>query len=953
MSDDKAAIIGLLVKKNIENDHLRREIEFLKQRTDGRWPDMSKSYLGGQENPRATEVLRAIGEMFSRYQGGAPELEQDGISIRNSAYKLASKLEQSQRQPNLETSFGHSDIPSAIKNLNFDYATSDGLQQDKNKLLAEMEHVLKRISDPLRRSADFPARNSNISPFKDSSDHPSEREEHRTEIINGVPTRIKIYRQNVESITNIKAFHLDSPSRHPSELAAALRKIGDLEAENHMLQSRLDMQGSRGVSKAMGDVTSSLIQRDLQDWRTKAVEAEADKQSAIRELEMEQARCKGAIEEREELQKKVGRLSQKIEDLKEDLDSANRRLKEVEHKSNVDSRQTYDVRGQLDAKSREIEELREDLMRKKSLIAELEGKHKALFDENLNLKQKARELQTDFDAKKRSASELEDRLAAAERAMVARHEAEKKLNEDLAEMDSTLAILKDKLEEKQSALEGSTQREKQLKDEVGQLKQSIRELNEDINSSKGLLNKNETDALKQTQRHRDFYRNAMRREALQLGQLKDKVHELNLELKEARLMASREMIDCRRSMQAIKNLLRNKGEFCPKGTLKSLVEMKEKHNEEMPKLMVKLASYEDMINQRDSQHQSNITLRDREIESLERQIHAIREEKTRVEINRMSEQAEVENQLQKYKSQMKEIERENDTAVEENMKFRKEIKRKDREIAELKEELEGHVDKVSELKKKNQSLKTELEELQAQPRRETPSKTQDLTIRSIDERTRPTASQHLPRWTAAQGEGDCPAHVDIYIDASDKKHPRYSVETRPSAGPQARRDTRPDTDEQVAELQRQLGKAHERLHHYERQLQFGQNKGKQQQEFEARMGELDSKLSELQILIQLKDEEIERLTRQMSASKPVSAGSPGEDSDRAEVLRQRTEAMLAKVDKKLALASVNQRGTEKTNAEYLAYEVDTLKRRLQDATKRYVNEYISVCQRSLDIYEQL
>lgn len=953
ITDDKAALITMLVKKNIENDHLRREIEFLRQRTEGRWPDMTKAYPSSGENPKATEVLRAIGEVFSKYQQSAPELEQEGISVRNSAYKLASKMEQSQRQPHLDASFGNSDIPTAIKNLNFGNSTPDSWQQDRNKLLMEIEYVLRRISDPLRQSADFAGRSSSISPFKDSHHQYPDGEEYRTEIINGVPTRVKVPKRNVENVTNIRTFHLESPSRQPNELSAALRKISDLEAENQILQSRLDMQGGRGMPREMSDMTTSLIQRDLQDWRTKAIEAEADRQSALRELEMEHARFNTAVEERDELQKKIKSLSKKIDDLKEELEAANRKVKETEHKSNVDNRQSYDIRGQLDAKNREIDSLREDLNTKKGQLAEAEGKYKALFDENLEAKQKLRISEADYETKRRSAAELADKLSVAERAIYMHKETEHKLNDDLSEMDSTLAILKDKLEAKQSSLEASVKREKELTNALNDLKRENRELYEDINSNKGLLSKNETEALKQTQMHRDIYRNAIKKKALQLGQLKQKVHEINLDIKEARLLASREMIDCRRTMQAIKNLLHSKGEFCPKGTLQALVEMKEKHNEEIPRLMVKLASYEDIINRRDSQHSSNITLRNQEIESLERQLQMIRDEKNRVEVNRMSEQAQIEDQLHKYKSQLKLIERENDNAVEENIKFKKENQRKDREIADMKEDLESKDARIEELRKTNKKLQSKIDEVEDQVKKETPTKTQELTIRSIEEDTRQSPSHKAPRLTAAPTEGDCPAHVDIYIDASDKKNHRYTIETRPSVDQMTRKEYTAESQAEIDDLQKQLVRAYDRINQCERQLQTSQSKGKQQQEFEARMGELDSKLSELQVLIQLKDEEIDRLNKQLAVSRPGSTNSIGEDSDRVEVLRQRTEAMLAKVDKKLALASAKKNQINKSNVEFLAYEVDTLKRRLQDASKRYVNEYISVCQRSLDIYEQL
>ena len=86
-------------------------------------------------------------------------------------------------------------------------------------------------------------------------------------------------------------------------------------------------------------------------------------------------------------------------------------------------------------------------------------------------------------------------------------------------------------------------------------------------------------------------------------------------------------------------------------------------------------------------------------------------------------------------------------------------------------------------------------------------------------------------------------------------------------------------------------------------------------------------------------------------------------------MRQRTEAMLRKVEKKLrelkdALQSKSLRGSQDKQIQREAeqavedlnamlQEVSSLRKRLSDAAKRYVNEYIAVCQRGIDLYELL
>ena len=60
--------------------------------------------------------------------------------------------------------------------------------------------------------------------------------------------------------------------------------------------------------------------------------------------------------------------------------------------------------------------------------------------------------------------------------------------------------------------------------------------------------------------------------------------------------------------------------------------------------------------------------------------------------------------------------------------------------------------------------------------------------------------------------------------------------------------------------------------------------------------------------------------------------------------------MLNKVEKKVQDMQ-SRRTAGMRDLEKVAEEIRSLRKRVQEAGKKYTNEYIAVCQRSLDIYE--
>jgi chromosome segregation ATPase len=949
LQDDKSALVNMLVKKNIENDHLRRELDFYKQRIDGSAPEDSRIFNLVQDGSKNGELMRSIGDLFTKYRLLDPEIEQKSKSVRNTAYKLAATMDPKARASHLEASFGPDGMIADIRDITANTPTAESYLIERQNLLNSLESLLSRLAAGPRASAEDVRRTEPSSPMRE----PQPQEEYRTEIINGIPTRVRVVRRLADQGERAGPRGEQGGQPQSQELQAALRRVSELERHVALLQGQADLRGPPAFGKEVGDLTVSLVQRDLQDWRLRAAALENELLLANRELEHELGRAKRLDSEKEDLLHRIKVFEGLYDEARVNCEKLRSQVRELEDQERNQGRSAMESRSMYESKARDLELAREEIADKKGRIAELEAKLRVALEEASEAKQKAKLIDMDAERSKEIITQLKNEIAERERSNASLKDEVKRLNDELSEMDNTLMIMKNKLLEKQAQVEAHASKDKDVVEQINSESSANKMLKDEIRQLQDILSKKDDEFKKKYFKQKEAYQQNLRHLMMSLGHIKEEVKSLYLHLKEYRLVSTREMIEYRKSFQAVNKMLRVQGEFNPKGTLQSLLEMKARHNEELPMMAMRLATYENILHRKDSEVMSNISEKDKEIESLEKQISAIRKEKDDADRAKEAVQAERAQENSRLKAKVADIEEQLETAVNDYVKIKKESERKDREISELKEDVEIERGRADDLKKTLRKMQSQQEKEETNPPKESPKRSQDFTIRTLQENT-PTYSQSKGvRLTVDHRDGQLPAEVDIFIDASDHKPPRATTETRSTVFKKFSPEKNNLSSDGMTHIEQQLQEAFAQIRHYEHQLMLLNNKERQRETIGSRLSEVEASLVQLQVILKNKDLEIERLKSQLATYKGTPNGLSTEEVDRVEVLRQRTEAMLTKLERKLE-SMANKRGDRPdSQLEALVLEVQSLRKRLLDAGRRYVNEYISVCQRSLDIYEKL
>jgi chromosome segregation ATPase len=947
--DDKSGLINLLVKKNIENDHLRRELDFYRHKAEGASGEITRSYNVSQDGSRTGELIRAIGDLFAKNRHSDIDVDHGSLSVRNSAYKVASNLDPKPRSPHLDASFGPEGLASDLRDIQLGVSTTENYLIERQKLLNSIDAFLSRLSFGQKPGTEVVRRPEAASPIKDSQP----TEEFRTEIINGVPTRVKIFRQTIDQVTNITTFGGDRSSQSQSlELASALRKISELERQNQMLQSQIDLLGRHPISKEASDVTTSLIQRDLQDWRMRAAGLESELHMASKELDQEAGRVKRLETDREDLLHRVKVFEGLYDEAKEGYEKLKSQLRALEDQEKSQGKTVIETRTLYESRSRELEQAREEIADKKGRIAELEAKNRVFSDENVELRQMVKAVSIDLENRKDFIAQIKIEAADKDREIASLKTSLKKLNEELAEMDNTLIIMKNKLQDKQSQIESLASKDKDMHSELTNQRSLVKRLEDEMKSNQSAVSKQEGDARKSS-KAKEAYRLSLQKLTASLNVILEKVRAMSLDVKESRLIVAREMIDYKKSFQVLKKLLQSKGEFNPKGTLQALIEMKERHNEDIPKLASKLTTYESLLQRKDSEIMSNMTEKEKEIEALEKQIQAVKLEKETFEKLKAAEQHSKDEELVSLRAKVRRADEESEKTLNENARLQKEGVRKEREIRELKADFEAEASRVEDLKKTIRKLHGQLEQGVGGMSQTSPSKKQEVFIRTIGDGRATVGQNPGVRVLVDQHTGQLPAEVDIFIDATARKGDRVTTETRTTIPKNYTTEASQQFQHDTEILERQLKEAYSQIKHYEQQLHALSNKDVQRDSIVSRLSEVEDSLLQLQVILKNKDSEIERLKSQLMNSRPSSPMHNQDEHDRVEVLRQRTEAMLGKLEKKLESLQRKSTGHPGVQLDALTLEVQGLRKRLQESSRRFVNEYIAVCQRSLDVYEKL
>lgn len=939
LNDDKSALVNMLVKKNIENDHLRRELEYYKVRSEGVPVDRPRpSNLAGDPS-KTGDLLRAVGDLMSKYRYVDPETEQNAAKAMQLAYKLAANLEQKPRPSTMDASFGPDGILAELRDLQTPSISPDNYNAQRKEFLNAIGNLQSRLAAGPKPNNEAVRRLEPGSPLNEKLP----QEEFRTEIINGVPTRVRVVRRVVDPGVSPRPFAGEiTPSPQSNELAAALRRISELERQAAILQGQADLQNLPAFGKEIGDLTVTLVQRDLQDWRLKAAALESELQMANRELNTEQGRAKRLETERDDLEHRLRVFEGLYDETKAALDKVKSQLREYQDQERSVARRAAELRDQAEFKTRELDTVKEELADKKGRVAELEARNRALADEVTEFKQRARLAESELDIRKDAANQLSNSVQDRDREIKRLKDELNKANEDIAEMDNTFVIMKNKLQDKQIQAEAATAKEKEM---AGKLTDCL-----DVNRK--LEDKNK-ELQKSVDSSKAAYKDKLRKTRAALGAINEQVKNLKSGLKTCRSACAKDTIDYKKAFQVLATVLTTQGEFNPRGTLRGLIDAKARLNEETRSLNLRTEDFEAMLRRKDEEIRNLVAERDSEVNSLESRLEAMRQEKLASDGIRSEIDSHRHDDVDKLKRRIKVLEDDLENAVNETARLKKDHDRKEREIADLRDDLDAEIRRCDDLKKSLKRAQSHYEITEFDPRKGSPAKTQEFTIRSVNDNRTPVSHSKGVQLFVDQKDGDGPTEVDIFIDTSDFKPARTTVETRPTVAKPVHREQPKSTLEDTVRLEKQLDEAKATIRHYEQQLALMGSKDRQRETITARLAQVEANLMQLQAILKNKDLEIERLKGQPPSLRSSTSSLPQDEQDRIEVLRQRTEAMLAKLEKRLETTVAKSGGNQNPELDTFVREVQTLRRRLNDANKKYVNEYISVCQRSLDIYEKL
>lgn len=896
LNDDKNSLIQLLVKRNLENDQLRKELDALKNGSG--LPVAAQPTQDRDRDKQMTrDLLLKFGQVMRSMQTAAPDLStnRDFELLKLRLDSLANKLDNlSLAQPSApakQDSYFNAPgmLADSIRSLHHKGKLETPQQADFER---EKEQVFGSIMDVFNKVL-YQGKPPG-SGFDQSGARPA-------------PSRTGFdERTNSDLISRLAIPPLNHYPDLREDLARAQKRISELESAV-----------SRGSHSDPQEVFR--LTRLIEEYKDRLAESERENEEWTARLrqDIHEANMKKDSEEKETA-KALKRAQSRIAELELSLRSSESLL----------------------------ESLREQLEEKDNRTSELETTISKSEEELRSLKSKVSKLEDDVRTRSQELSTAQEKLGQREKDVKTLQENERILNEELSELDSTLLFLKNKAEELGRNL---TKTEEDLLDsqsKTSSLEKENRSLDKSNQDLKVQVRKLQT----QIRRTRDVLEN--------LHTVSDRISDLKREQARTRSTIKEEITNCKQIVNIMRSLMQEQGELNPKGTLVTLMALKDKQSVEIPRLQMKLTNVQDLINSKDSelvqlesQMASDIRLKKTRIEELERklrdatgeverQTQRVREEEERLskekeETSRLKKELQ-DNQVfkQKVLSEIDEIKKDHQQleaafsdSQKENKKLKKVIDGRDQELLEARNELDSKLSVIEELQK---SLKTSQQKLSSMAVASLSTPVQQ----KYTENTRESTGELRSSREASMGRSKFKG-IDLYVDPYEK---HVLIEENDKF------------DSNIVGLMKELDEANERIRHLERALHNGQDQQQKLVQLGEHIRSLEFRIENLSKASEVKDQEIQSL-RKSQSSVALSAQAQ-EDQDKIETLRHRTEAMLTKLERKLAeLAAA--RGPNLRRLEEMAEECRSLRKKLADSNKKYINDYINVCQRSIDMYVEV
>jgi chromosome segregation ATPase len=649
MNDDKNSLVQQLVRRNLENDKLRREIEFFKLRI----PPVNTSTLlqAKTDSERTKELLRCIGNSFFNNQDKGNPMIYDLELIKIKAEGLVGKVDERDRPTEGVIKDRTNSLVHSIKSLHMEDEGAQSYEKDRDSLFKNIEELIKKLCSPKIGTVMNSVSNQGYSPGKPSSQHFGAAEEFRTEVINGVPVKVKVIRrdprseqtgmnnENVNTLNTKQDISAREAQNLKVELGRALKKVSELENQNQLLLSKIDkyIQGNKQLSELGGDQpsykdapTSNIIA--IEELRAQVFGLKNEIHDL--KLRMEQGRMdRERIQlENDELQERLGYHAREVDNLKKREQECNNQLIQANNEKNHVSinlraaesevaklrssvplleekleKAEFELRSiekSLNAKLNEalrkvderevlVESLKRNLGEKQNYIAGLERKQDDLEEVNDGLKSERDSLLSKLT---KSLQECEDSREKGKEQM----KEIKRLNEELSEMDSAMHLMKSKIMDLQSQKEGHLKAIEDMKKNEQDLIEELVECKSQNAKLQSTVEQKET-SLADANRANNL---------LTLKQQKtlDLLHQLKKSVEKIKLAFENELLDVKKRLHkgkedqdkyinSLSSLLQTQAELNPRGTLASLKQSRAKLAE-IPKLMNKITNLDGTARQK-------------------------------------------------------------------------------------------------------------------------------------------------------------------------------------------------------------------------------------------------------------------------------------------------------------------------------------------------------------------
>jgi chromosome segregation ATPase len=1047
LHDDKNNLLQLLVRRNLENDQLRKEVELLRSRINIGDLPYNKNPDRFEERSIAKDILEKLGEVMTKNKDRLPDMHSDFEIVKSRTEGLCIRIDSyGDRTPMGDSNgaVGNPGLADTIKNMHSTTQTvgRNAYEQERYGLFEALDGLIRKLTDLSKTFASNGGKSDMFKPMQ-----PNQTNELKAELASALKKIVDLETQ--KSLLTAKLDALTVGRSDVMKPATPFSQLVNLSAAHTVTCEELRGQLLAAKNEAnewkfryeQSQLEKDKLSHDLEDSRDRLTDLHRDldalafkeKQALdrISEVEIEKSRVN---EKNRQLEERIRQMRKETDEL---LERRDEQASDDRFTLQAMKDKMRDMDRKIEEKNAELEDVRRDAAEKVGRIAEIEGKLKGILDDNTALRDKLKRLEGTIQAKNEDLEEIAKKLAAKEREAEGLKEAERRLNEDLADVDNTCEFLKDKAEELKTSLEESQKKEKELTEEVTNLKNIIHQYEHQVKSMGEQLEHRHNEYTQVTvirTQQQTYFVNTVQKFQHSLMDLRGQVDDLRAELRTAKEFLGMKMIDVAKYLGSLKTLFWTRAELNPRGTLSAYRTLKDRHNHEVPRLQGQLQDALNSKNQTEHQTAVHHNKNMREFEELERKLNQEKDRIVKEDRQTMDKYRTENDELKRNNRKLEELVRE---AVEENKRMKRDIDKKDVQVEQLSKEVEGSIKKAEETRVKNLVLEEQIksltltnQQLQSMANQQPPAA--GFGFYNPAEQTPVQNRNNIPKGTKRYGDrlpkrkpgvDEEPTDPSIKYsmdeeddndsangapvrDVTTKKTPnrkdRFNKDTEQSTNrdPRGLRFAKPSTSEEepsekadpkkfdelqealhqsyleISALRDELAIAGDKIHFYEHQLAGESIASRQAEQLGRQIVMLEERLEAVTIAAQSKDRELELKDREIvlrereidERDKEIEAlkrnapggntgrrqsnspSSSGDENEKIEVLRQRTEAMLSKVDKKIS-DLISSQTVSPRQAEPLIEDSKQLRKRLGDANKRYVNEYIAVCQKGIEIYE--